>query len=385
MRLLKREIERDQTGSVLLLPEEAEDMWHAYNLIAVGDKLRASTVRRVQSESNTGSVESNRVRVTLTVEIESVQYDVKACTLRINGRNVEENDFVRMGAYHTIDLELNRKFQLSKTEWDIISLERIDMACDVKQSADVAAVLMQEGFACVCLVTSSMTIVRARIEAAVPRKRKGSATQHDKALDRFFESTMQAILHHVDFSIVKCVLIGSPGFVKDQFAEYMFAQAIKQEIKVLSENRSKFLLVHASSGHKHALTELLTDPAVTARLADTKAASEVKALDSFFDMLNKDPDRAFYGYPHVHQADEQNAIETLLVSDELFRSQDLETRRKYVRLVENVKANGGVVRIFSSLHVSGEQLSNLSGIAAILRFPVPEIDHDDAHDDHHEQ
>ena len=50
-----------------------------------------------------------------------------------------------MGAYHTIDLELNRKFLLVKAEWDIVSLERIDMACDVKQSADVAAVVMQEG------------------------------------------------------------------------------------------------------------------------------------------------------------------------------------------------------------------------------------------------
>ena len=28
-----------------LMPDEAEDMWHAYNLIAVGDRLRATTIR----------------------------------------------------------------------------------------------------------------------------------------------------------------------------------------------------------------------------------------------------------------------------------------------------------------------------------------------------
>jgi protein pelota len=28
--------------------------------------------------------------------------------LRLKGRNVEENQHVKMGAYHTIDLELNR-------------------------------------------------------------------------------------------------------------------------------------------------------------------------------------------------------------------------------------------------------------------------------------
>jgi len=30
---------------VTLMPEEAEDMWHTYNLLQVGDSLRASTIR----------------------------------------------------------------------------------------------------------------------------------------------------------------------------------------------------------------------------------------------------------------------------------------------------------------------------------------------------
>lgn len=30
-----------------------------------------------------------------------------------------------MGAYHTLDLELNRKFTLFKENWDTIALERI--------------------------------------------------------------------------------------------------------------------------------------------------------------------------------------------------------------------------------------------------------------------
>ena len=33
--------------SVVLVPDEAEDMWHAYNLIAVGDRLKSTTIRYV--------------------------------------------------------------------------------------------------------------------------------------------------------------------------------------------------------------------------------------------------------------------------------------------------------------------------------------------------
>ena len=31
-------------------------MWHVYNLVAIGDKLRASTFRKVVTESNTGNL-----------------------------------------------------------------------------------------------------------------------------------------------------------------------------------------------------------------------------------------------------------------------------------------------------------------------------------------
>lgn len=41
--------------------------------------------------------------------------------------------------------------------------------------------------------------------------------------------------------------------------------------------------------------EVLSDPAVTSKLADTKAAAEVKALEQFYTTLQNDPARAFYG------------------------------------------------------------------------------------------
>lgn len=224
-----------------------------------------------------------------------------------------------MGAYHTIDLELNRKFEIAKPEWDSISLGRVDAACDVTQNADVAAVIMQEGIAHICLITSNMTIVRSKIDMAIPRKRKNLPTNHEKGLAKFYEAVMQGILRHVNFDVVKCVLVASPGFVKDQFFEYMFQQAVKSDLKVLLDNKSKFMLIHASSGFKHSLKEVLQDSAVIAKMSDTKAAGEVKRLEAFYTMLQVEPARAFYGLKHVQAAVEALAVETLLISDNLFR------------------------------------------------------------------
>jgi protein pelota len=119
-----------------------------------------------------------------------------------------------MGAYHTLDLELNRPFTITKDEWDVLSLERIDEACDITKRADIAAVVLQEGLANICLVTQSMTLVRQKIETSIPKKRRGTTTDHDKGVKRFFTQVMQAIAKHIDFQIVKVLIIASPGFVK---------------------------------------------------------------------------------------------------------------------------------------------------------------------------
>ncbi|XP_012940350.1 protein pelota [Aplysia californica] len=377
MKLVHRDFDKNNSGSLGLIPEESEDMWHTYNLVSVGDTIRSTTIRKVQNESATGSVSVNKVRTTLTIQVETIDFDTQACVLRVSGRNISENQYVKMGAYHTLLLEMNRQFTLSKAEWDSVAIERIDIACDPAQHADLMAIVMQEGIAHVCLVTPSMTLVRAKIETSIPRKRKGMCDQHTKGLHRFFDQIIQAFQRHCNFDIVKCVLVASPGFVKDHFADYLFAQAQKMDDKTLIDNKSKFVMVHSSSGFKHSLKEVLADPAIATKLSDTKAAGEVKALDDFYTMLQVDPNKAYYGARHCERAAEEQAVETLLISDELFRARDVSQRKRYVALVDSVRESGGDVRIFSSLHVSGEQLGQLSGVAAILRFPMHEDEDED--------
>jgi protein pelota len=374
MKLLRRDIARDGSGSVKLVPEEAEDMWHVYNLVATGDRVEAVTVRKVMRQTASGGGEAERVRLKLEVEVETVEYDKVASVLRVRGKNITENEHVRLGAYHTMELDQQRPFALTKTVWDSMAIDYLKQACDPAASADVVAVMMQEGLANICLVGQSITTVKARIETSIPRKRGPAIAGYDKALNKFFENVLQAVLRHVNFTVVRCLVIASPGFTKDQFYDYMMLEATRRELRGLIENKSKIILAHSSSGYKHSLKEVLSAPTVMVQIKDTKAAKEVKAMEDFFTMLSNDPSRAFYGPGHVEAAHERLAVQTLLITDELFRSADIVTRRKYVDLVESVKAGGGEVYIFSSMHVSGEQLGQLTGIAAILRFPLPDLE-----------
>jgi protein pelota len=374
MRILKKKIShRNGEGLVRLQADEPEDMYHLFNLVCEGDLITANTVRNVVKESSTGSTVKQRMNMKLKIKVERIEFDAEQCALRINGRNMQENEFVKMGQYHTIDLGIDSALALEKTCWDSVFLDLLVEASDPGKKADLAVIVMQEGLANICLVTTSMTIIKVKIERRMPKKMQLN-NAHDKARAKFFEEVYEGLKRHVDFTVVKALIVGSPGFLNADFLKYLMERATRVGDIELIKQKFKFLKAHTSSGHKGAIDELLGDDSFKGQLLEVKAADEVRALQAFYDALSLDPDRACYAFQHCLYADEQLAIDTLLVTDKLFKSADFNMRRRYVQLVESVKDHGGKVFIFSSMHVSGEQLDLYTGVAAILRFPLPDID-----------
>ncbi|BEI96882.1 hypothetical protein CcaverHIS631_0204710 [Cutaneotrichosporon cavernicola] len=329
MKLVNKQIEKDGSGWVELIPEDEEDMWHVYNLISEGDQVRAKTDRKVHSTSNTGTTTSYRVQLALTILVKRTMFSAAASTettgdqsthravMGITGQVTEANDYVRIGAYHTLELERGRKFRLTKATG----------------------------------------------------KRSGTSS-HDKAMASFLSTVYASILRLIPFDTLKVVVIASPGFTKDTLYDYIFQQATETNNKPLLGARSKFLRVHSNTPHVHSLVEALRDPGVAKMLQGAKFAKEGLALDKFHKMLSTDELRAWYGPKHVALAVDRGAVGTLLISDDLFRAADPEKRNRYVQMVDEVRARGGEAVIFSSMHETGIQLNLLTGIAAILTYPL---------------
>ena len=60
--------------------------------------------------------------MTLELEIDQVDFDPAAATLRLKGVNRAESQHVKLGASHTLSLELNRDLSIIKEEWDRFEL-----------------------------------------------------------------------------------------------------------------------------------------------------------------------------------------------------------------------------------------------------------------------
>lgn len=126
MKLLKKQIlAKNRSGYISLLPNTAEDLWHTYNLLQTGDRVRCTTLRKVSKESSTGSVTTTKKRMNLTIELTKLEFSPDTMEVRISGPNRAESAHVRMGAFHTLTLELDRQFSIEKDCWDQVYLDRI--------------------------------------------------------------------------------------------------------------------------------------------------------------------------------------------------------------------------------------------------------------------
>jgi protein pelota len=343
------------------------------------------------------------VHTNLTIRVKSLDFDVQAGQLHVTGQIARENKHTKLGQYHTLDLELHRNFTLEKEVdgkdgeqgWDGIAKEQLEEATNPQKKAEIVAVVMEEGLANICFVTQFQTVLRQKVETGIPRKRGGPnrSAKHDRGLETFFATVLDTLLRQLEGLLEQRedgentpVLLASPGFTAGNFLKYTSERAFSKDEKILQGlvKRKAFVVVHSSSGHLYSLNEVMKSSEVMVKLKDTKFARETKLMDEFFELLRKDDGWAWYGPNECETAVEKGAVGRgggkLIISNSLFRSHDIATRRRWVQLVDRVrKQEGGEVRILSSDHESGKRLEILGGIAVILTYPL--LDLSDSEDD----
>lgn len=69
--------------------------------------------RKVQNESATGSVSVNKVRTTLTIQVETIDFDTQGCVLRVKGRNIQENQYVKVSIVVLLTAQLYKVYVIT--------------------------------------------------------------------------------------------------------------------------------------------------------------------------------------------------------------------------------------------------------------------------------
>ena len=142
--------------------------------------IRTTTYRKVSKEDSQGvKTSSVKKKINISVKIEEIEYDNKEGLMRLKGKNVSQNEYVNIGQYQSVEIGMGNFFTLFKKCWDDVHIEKLRLASDRTVTADLAAILMEEGVAHIYLISSHITDLRAKIELSIAKKRKGPS-QHDK-------------------------------------------------------------------------------------------------------------------------------------------------------------------------------------------------------------
>ena len=150
---------------------------------------------------------------------------------------------------------------------------------------------------------------------------------------------------------LKGILLGGPGPTKESFQDQLNTE-LKRKILAVQD------LTYTDESGLHHLVEKSKDI-----LQKELILEEKKIMERFFALLATEIEKTAYGETNVKTALEQGAVEMLLLSEELDDHQIEE-------LEDLAKTVGSTVTLISVNTKEGQQLKDLGGIAAILRYAV---------------
>ena len=367
-------------ATISLLPQDKEDLFTIYQIVDEDDEVIFK--RMVTSNLDESGKKKSTDLMLLKLKIISSEFDMKNESLRYKGITVTDdseraNINVPVGKFFSFDVGFTYPFTLIKQEFNKYEEKILQEACQMESRSDTAAVVLQEGISHVCLLTDSSTILKQKIEYSLPKKKRTTdVMKYDEKTDKFYKVTYEAMKKNFDFESLKIIIICSPGFYAKTLFEKVIQYAQEEQNKTILDNKSKILIAHCSTGYIQGITEVLKNPVYSSKLQDTKNSREVLIMDKFLSHLNDDDFKAWYGEAEVSKAADMGAIDTLLITDTLLRTDDFTQRKKYLDLVELIENMGGTVFVFSTLHNSGEELDKLTGLACILKYPLPDLDED---------
>ncbi len=362
MKILKKDYKH---GIIELIPENTDDLYGIYRILKPGDKVRASTSRRVRRKDDEGRADTGeRVKMTLEVEVEELAFHGFGDNLRFKGTVIDgPDDLISLGSYHTISLSLMEKIRILKTNWAPMEKKVIDDIEKASMLAKIIIVTIEDNSVCVALVTQFSTKIISEFSSAVSGKYM-EPQQHSSDMGQFFQDVLQLIQDIVKQHDTKVIILAGPGFTPENFHQF-----IKSRDQQLFE---KISLVHVSTGGRVGLKEVLSTKLPEKIANEQRVAYETRLIDEVLKRLGQDTGNVTYGLDNVKRALDMGAIETLMISDDQISIEDLEKRKTIDEMVDaNSKMRGKTV-IMSINHESGEQLSKLGGLAALLRYPLPD-------------
>ncbi|MGC9011926.1 mRNA surveillance protein pelota [Thermogladius sp.] len=342
----------EKKGIYKILVEDEEDLWALRNILREGDLVEAVTTREVKPGEGG---ESRRFPMVLRVRVKDVEFQPFTDRLRIRGVVVEGPDkFGVVGKHHTLSIKPGDVVVFVEKELDDFSRKFLET---YSRKRRILVVALDYDEVCISLVSEQGVRVVREYYTNLPGK--DAVEEYEESVRRMIEQVVEEVLEYSRSLRVDGVIVGSPGFLKDEVIARLKSRGLDKPLFADS----------VSYGGCKGVDEILRRGGEKNVVRELNITMAVKYFEEFKETVTRDPEQVAYGLENVAKAVELNAVRVLLVSSRLLWSGGEGVDPNAV-VLEAFKKRAEVYIVPPDSNIAPE-LEGFGGIVALLRFRLP--------------
>mgnify|MGYP000002539778 FL=1 len=354
MKILKRE---PQVWRLRL--ETDDDLWALARMTRKGMHFAMLGERRDQTtggEEGGRAKSAERKKMWIRLRVETTEYQTFSEHLRIHG-TIEEAHF-DIGMHHTHLVEIRDEVEVSTHgEFTPADVELLLQSEKASGQSQVVLVVVETDEVIIFHVTG-----RGLREGATWTMRGGGKRgeiRHSASIASSFRSNVINALVDTLGSSTPLILCG-PGHARD---------ALLTDLRASGETRI-MKSIATSMGGRAGANEVLREGLAGNLLSEYAISNEIALIEEAWKRLSTGGAVA-YGEASLVRAMEEGAIETLLISADLLRSESEKIDGKtWLDWTKGLADIGATMVQCSIDHDGGQQLMGLGGVMAMLRYSM---------------
>jgi protein pelota len=339
-----------------LTPEQPDDLWTLRRIISKDDLVAGESSRVIKETSEYARPDKERVKVTVTIQVEQVKLDSTLSRLRITGKIVDiSNDVLTKNAFHSLTISEGKRISIRKpTGFSPVELKLIEGSKANRDSYAILAIDMRE--AGIGVVKGTHLQILPTVDSGI----SGKMYQESRSKpSNYFEKVADALA--VIYPSGSPVFVLGPGNTKNAFANYLI------------QNRKEFSSVVPLEGSDVAGEDgvyvAIRNPNLQKALGESRLARASKIIQEVMRRISLGDSRVALAFKDNMTAAAQGAIESLLVSEKIFSYKDVD-EDSIVKLLNTVEEYRGETFLLDSSTDLGEQTNSLGAVVGLLRFPI---------------